>query len=58
MQTERELDKIEELTIGEVVYVKSKNDKGPVTRIHPPTITVALLGGTIEVREGDFEKRS
>jgi hypothetical protein len=52
------MDKIDDLIVGETVYVKSKNEKGIVKAIHPPTITVRLLTSELEVQEGDFEKRS
>ena len=52
------MTRIDALMIGEVVHVVSKNENGAVAAIHPPTITVTLLTGSIEVHEGDFEKRS
>lgn len=52
------MDKISDIKIGEVVHVNCKNENGPVTRIHPPTMTVRLLTCEVEVREGEFEKRT
>jgi hypothetical protein len=51
------MDKISEVMVGESVYVISKQDKGPVLYVRSSTIIVRLLTGTVEVREGDFERR-
>ena len=51
------MDSISEVTIGEVVYVKLKDDRGPVTDKTADTLTVHLLSGRVVVREGEFERR-
>ena len=51
------MSKISRLEIGEVVYVRSADETGPVVKIDPPTITVQLLTRKVEVHEDDFEKR-
>jgi hypothetical protein len=51
------MKKIEDLRIGEVVYVKSRDEKGTVVEIHPRTITVRFMTGVLDVHEGDFEER-
>jgi hypothetical protein len=48
---------IDEVRLGEVVYVKSKDETGAVVRIHPPTITVRFLTAELDVQEDDFERR-
>jgi hypothetical protein len=55
---EPQVDKLDDLTVGEVVYVKSKNEKGIVKAIHPPTIIVRFLTSELEVQEGDIEKQA
>jgi hypothetical protein len=37
------MDKIDDPTVGEIVYAKSKDEKASVKAIHPPTITVRFL---------------
>lgn len=51
------MTEIQHIKIGDVVYVRSRDEKGAVVEIHPPTITVRFMTATLEVQEGDFEKR-
>ena len=52
------MSKIDEVNIGEVVLIKSKNETGAVVRIQPPTITVRFLTGEVDVNEDGFERRA
>lgn len=51
------MDSISDVELGQIVYVKSRDEQGPVSEIRPSSLVVALLTGRIEVFEGDFERR-
>jgi hypothetical protein len=52
-----DMDKISDVKQGQVVYVKSRGEQGPVSQVRASSLIVALLSGRVEVFEGDFELR-
>lgn len=51
------VDKIDDVAIGDVVFVRSKGETGAVVGKTMTSLRIRLLTGTIDVQEGDFELR-
>ena len=51
------MDTIEDVEIGQLVYVIAKREQGPVSEKNESSLIVSLLTGRVKVREGEFEKR-